>query len=441
MEKGKFIVDMLKREVVPAIGCTEPVAVALACAKAKELLNHDNIKKIEVFLSPNVYKNGLSVGIPNTNEVGLHIAAALGTIAGKSEKELKVLENIDKSDVKLAKSLIEYNKLSIKIKDTDKKIYIEAIITSDKGISKAIIEDRHNEFTYLEKNNNVLLNIDNKIQSSNNESKDYLITLSINEIIKEIEKIPFEDISFLLEGLEMNEVIAKRGLIKNTGMGVGFGILQNIKKGILSDDFMNYAMMLTAAASDARMSGVPLPVMSSSGSGNNGLTAILPLVAYKEKFETTEEEMARALAIAHTINSYIKHHIGRLSVLCGCGVAAGTGVGVAIAWLMGANGRQIDGVVKNMIANTSGMICDGAKEGCALKLSTSVSAAIQSALLAINDNIVPSKNGIVATSAEETIRNLGELSVKGMGISDRVILDMMKRMEDNSVLRTEHILA
>lgn len=428
MELRNLIVKVLKEEVVPAMGCTEPVAVALACAKAKELIDFDEIDRIQVFVSPNIYKNGLAVGIPNTDEVGLYIAAALGLIGGKSEKDLKVLEGIEKNDVKTAKDLLECGKLSLDIKATKEKIYIEVNLFTDGGSSKVVIKGKHNRFVYLEREGKAIL--DEKAQDLQAvDNKNTIYNLRIREIIHEIEEIPYEDIKFMLDGLEMNEKIAKTGLRKDTGIGVGYTFLNNIEKGILSNDLMNQAMMLTAAASDARMSGVSLPVMSSNGSGNNGLTVILPIVAYKEKFQPEDEKIARALAISHIINSYIKYYIGRLSALCGCGVAAGTGSAVGIAWLMGADDDQIDGVIKNMLANTSGMICDGAKVGCALKLATSASAAVQSALLAIGNNIVPSQNGIVAETAEDTIKNLGKLSDKGMNTADEVILRVMKEMQ------------
>lgn len=428
MELGKLIVQTLQEEVVSAMGCTEPVAVALACAKAKELIDFDTVDHVEVSVSPNIYKNGLAVGIPNTDEVGLYIAAALGLIGGISEKGLRVLEGIDEKDVLIAKEMLEKKKVALKIKDTTEKVYIEVVLSTNKGFSKVIIKGKHSRFVYLENQKDVLLDVnDEKVEDT--ASKDMLYSLKIRDLIAAIDKIPFKEIEFMLDGLEMNEKVAIAGLSKKTGMGVGFCFRENIKKGILSDDLLNNAMMLTAAASDARMSGVSLPVMSSNGSGNNGLTAILPIVAYTNKFNVDDKKLAKAIAISHLINSYIKHYIGRLSALCGCGVAAGTGAGVAIAWIMGANEEQIDGVIKNMLANTSGMICDGAKVGCALKLATSASAAIQSALLATGNNIVPEKNGIIAATAEETIKNLGALSIKGMNITDDVILTVMKEMQ------------
>lgn len=432
MKLSSIIVQTLKEEVVPAMGCTEPVAVALACAKAKELIDYNEINYVKVFVSPNIYKNGLAVGIPNTNEVGLQIAAALGIVSGGSEKGLEVLDGIQKKQVENAKDLIKSEKLSLEIKDSKDKVYIEANLITDKGTSKAIIKKKHNQFVYLEKQGEVILNeIESNVERV--ETKNILYSLEITEIIKEIEKLQYKDIEFMLEGLTMNEKMARAGLSKKTGMGVGFSFYENMEKGILSDDLMNSAMMLTAAASDARMSGISLPVMSSNGSGNNGLTAILPILAYSKKFNVDNEKLAKALAISHIVNSYIKHYIGRLSALCGCGVAAGTGASVAIAWLMGADEEKINGAIKNMLASTSGMICDGAKVGCALKLATSASTAVQSALLAVSNNIVPAKNGIVAETAEDTIKNLETLSMEGMNITDNVILNIMKKMQSCNI--------
>jgi L-cysteine desulfidase len=428
MKLRKLIIETLKEEVVPAMGCTEPVAVALACAKAKELITFNYIEKAEVFVSPNIYKNGLSVGIPNTKEVGLYIAAALGFIGGESEKDLNVLEGINERQVQLSKDLLNSGKVSLDIKDTADKIYVEVNLVTDKGNCSVIISGKHNRFVYIEKLGEVLVDL-RKEDACSNKGKNILYGLKIRDIIKEIDKIPHKDIAFMLEGIVMNETIAQIGLKEKLGMGVGFSLKKSMQQGFLSEDLMTSSMMLTAAASDARMAGVSVSVMSSNGSGNNGLTAILPIVAYKNKFNVADDKLAKAVAISHIMNSYIKHYIGRLSALCACGVAAGTGAGIAIAYLMGATYDQIDGVIKNTIANTSGMICDGAKEGCAIKLSTSASVAVQSAILAINDSIVPARNGVVAETAEETIKNLGVLSLEGMSITDHVILNTMKKMQ------------
>lgn len=426
MDLNKLIIQTLKEEVVPAMGCTEPVAVALACAKARELVDKGEVEHLEIFVSPNIYKNGLAVGVPPTDEVGLYIAGALGTIGGKSEKGLEVLADIGEREIQQAKAFLDSGKLTLSIKDTPEKVYIEVSLTSKGNKGKVIIQGKHNRFVYIERQGEVLLDL----RGEKNQTTGYkhlLYTFKIKEIIEAIERIPHEELDFMLQGLTMNEAVAMEGLKEKIGMGVGYTLHHNIQKGILSDDMMNCAMMLTAAASDARMAGIRLPVMSSNGSGNNGLTAILPIVAYSKKFPVTEEQLAKAVAMSHMVNSYIKHYIGRLSALCGCGVAAGTGAAVAMAWLMGASKEEIDGAIKNMIGNISGMICDGAKVGCALKLSASASAAVQSALLATNHQIIPAGNGIIAETAEETIYNLKILSEEGMPMADHAILKMMQR--------------
>ncbi len=428
MELETLILDTLKREVVPAMGCTEPAAVALACAKAKELLFFDELKEVKVLVSPNIYKNGMCVGIPNTGEVGLEIAAALGIIGGRSEKDLRVLEGLTIHEVGAAKRLLEQDIIYVGMKDTHEKIYVEVCLITEGGKIEVVIKERHNQFVSIRINGQEIFNVHSEtLEASLEQSQVY--DYSIQDIILGIERLPYHQIVFLLEGLEMNERIAQAALNQDMGMGVGSGLHQSILDGILSDDLMNQAMVLTAAGADARMSGLSMPVMTSNGSGNNGLTTILPIVAYRNKYTVSEERLAKALAMSHMINGYIKHHIGRLSALCGCGVASSTGAAVAIAWLMGANHRQIDGVIKNMIANISGMICDGAKVGCALKLATAASTAIQSAILALGNRIVPAKNGIVAETAEETIKNLGKLGRSGMGSTDTVILEIMKEMQ------------
>jgi len=428
MELNNIIINILKNEVVPAMGCTEPVAVAFACAKAKELLEDEFIRKIQVYVSPNIYKNGLGVGIPNTEEVGLSISAVLGISIGSANKGLELLEDVDENILLNAHKILKDVPFKLDIKDTNKKIYIEVNLEGKNNNVNLIIEDRHNNINYIKKNNEVILN-----KESNNENKDnteisFLIKKTIQDIVKTIEEIDTEDLLFLLDGMNMNKKMAEKGLEKKFGIGVGYRTKKLIDKNILSNDLLNNSMMITAAGADARMSGVDLPVMSSNGSGNNGLTAILPIVAFNQKYPQTNDKLVKALAISHIINCYIKSYIGRLSALCGCAVAAGTGASAAITWLMGGSYEQIDGSIKNMIANISGMICDGAKPSCALKVSTSASVAVQSALLAINGDITFDRNGIIEDSAEKTIKNLGVLSSDGMYNMDSSILAIMENM-------------
>ncbi|WP_315167721.1 serine dehydratase subunit alpha family protein [Metaclostridioides mangenotii] len=424
------LIDILKAEVKPAVGCTEPVALALACAKAKELLGEEVLEN-EMSVSPNIYKNGMGVGIPGSKRAGLKIAAAMGIIGGHSENGLSVLETLTTEEVEESEKYMDNNAISISPADTKEKVLIEVNLKGKDHTAKVIIRTKHDNFTYLERDGEALLNneVDHNASETSSVTEEKLMdTVTIKELIENIENMDFKDIEFLLDGVKMNEEMASLGLDQKIGIGVGYGIKKSIEDGLLTDDLINHAMMLTAGASDARMAGIKMPVMSSNGSGNHGLTAILPIVAYNDKFPQTEEKLARALAISHLVTGFIKNFTGRLSAVCGCGVAASTGATAGLSWLMDSTQEQIEGAIQNMIADLSGMICDGAKPGCALKLSSAASAAMQSAIIAKQDCLVPSQNGIVGSTVEESIRNLGRVSDKGMSVTDEVILNVMDDM-------------
>ena len=423
------LINILIEEVKPALGCTEPVAVALACAKAKELLGEDVVSN-KILLSPNVYKNGMCVGIPGTERLGLKIAAAMGILGGHSENGLQVLETLDENQVKDAENYMDNSPIDISPLDTNEKVYIEVTLKGENHTSKVVIRTKHDNFVYLEKDGEVLLNNEkvNTTTQTTFKEENIMDSITIKELVENIEKLNFEDIKFLLDGISMNEEIAEYGLNQKVGIGVGYGMKKSMEEGLLGDDLMNQAMMITAAASDARMAGIKMPVMSSNGSGNHGLTAILPIVAYNRKFPQSEERLAKALAVSHLVTAYVKNFTGRLSAVCGCGVAASTGATAGISWLMSGDIRQIEGAIENMVANLSGMICDGAKAGCALKLASAASAAVQSAIIAKQECYVPPMNGIVGSKVEQSIQNLGKISDKGMSVTDKVIINVMDEM-------------
>lgn len=432
MNIKKEVIEILKKEVKPAVGCTEPVAVALNTAHAVDLLPADSkeISKITVELSKGIYKNGMDVGIPNTKKIGLDVAASLGA-ATSPTYGLEILGKIKAEELKKSEKASELYEVDIKVaKDNNKSIYVKTTIENSNHTSIAVTEDKHDNLVYLSLDGKEILNKRNEAsnQAAISDSSDAdFYSLPIDTIVKEIEEIDYDDIKFLLDGIEMNMQAAKAGIEANYGLGVGYNFHKNIEKGIISKDFANWAYMLTAAASDARMSGQPIPVMSSSGSGNNGLTAILPLAAYKEILDVSDENLTKAVAISHIITSYVKKYIGRLSNLCGCSLAASIGSGSAIAWLL--SGRDyITPTINNVIANQAGVICDGAKPGCALKLGTAAATAVQSALLAIEGTIIKDHNGIASRSAEDSIRNLGIISSDGMKpVDDAVIRVMLNR--------------
>lgn len=431
----KLMLQILKEEVKPATGCTEPVAVALAAAEAKkyfELHTGETIdvetSKLTVGVSPNLFKNGLGVGIPNCKLRGLGISAALGLFACNPEDKLKVFENMKEKPVEQATKYFNDNRVQLGVLDTSDKVRVEVVLTQNSHVLSLLLLGTHDHVEWVKVNQQTVFNQDGINASSSATDKGAFYAMSIREIVKTIEKMDIEPFVFLKEGLEMNRKMATAGLEAFTGMGVGYGLSQGMKDGDFGNDLVSKAMMLTAGASDARMSGLNMTVMSSNGSGNNGLTAILPLAAYFESHEVSEEDKLRALAMSHLLNCYIKDQIGRLSAMCSCAISAAAGSGCAIAWLMTKDVQVVENTIQNMIGNLSGMICDGAKEGCAMKLATGAGTGVQAAMLAKHGVVMPAHNGIVGRTVEESIHNLGALSKEGMQLTDGVILSIMKSM-------------
>lgn len=430
MNIQEYIVEVLKREVKPAVGCTEPVAVALNVAHAVDLIPESSrdISKIDVEVSKGIYKNGMDVGIPNTDKIGLDVAASLGAAAIAPKTGLQILGEISKEQSKLADEILDKGIIDVKVADNNEVIYIKTTAKTKEHTAVAVTKGKHDRVVYLELDGKVILEEREELTGSNSgeDLEKTFYKLPIMTLVEEIEKLDYKEIDFLLEGVDMNMEVAKEGLKVKRGLGVGHSYHKNMEKGLVSKDLSNLAYMLTAAASDVRMSGVPMAVMSSSGSGNNGLTAILPLAAFKEvKGDVEEEEMVKALAISHIITSYVKKYIGRLSNLCGCNLAASIGAGSAIAWLL-SDKNAIPGTINNIIANQSGVICDGAKPGCALKLGTAASTAVQSALIAIEGTEIKDGNGIVGgKSPEESIMSLSKLSSQGMKDIDETVIEIM----------------
>lgn len=427
MQNIQAYIDLLKAEVVPALGCTEPIAVALAVAKAREVLA-ETPQKLELLLSANIFKNGMGVGIPGTGATGLPIAAALGAVFGKSSNCLEVLKGVDDEAVRKAKAFVDEKRVSMGVKKDSEKLYVEAICFGTNGnTSKAIITTKHSNITRIEHNNDVIV-FNEELNVNDNENTGSAskvnIPLSVHGIFEFASSVSYNQIKFIHKTVDYNYAIAQEGLKNEYGLMVGKKLKELVEKGILSDDIMNSAMSLTAAASDARMAGSILPVMSNSGSGNQGLTATLPIYSVALRLKSSDEQIARALVLSHLIAIHIKQYLGRLSALCGC-VVASTGAGCGISYLLGGSEKETIYTIKNMIGNITGMICDGAKEGCALKVSSGVSAAIQSALLAIEGVVISSNDGIIEDDVEKTIQNLGEVGSKGMTQTDDLLLHIM----------------
>lgn len=416
------LLDILKAEFIPALGCTEPVACALACAKCCEELGNVP-ESIEVYVSGNIFKNGMGVGIPGTGMVGLPIAAAMGAICGKTEYGLEVLKNINSENLPLGKKMVEEDRVSVKLKkDSPDKLYAEAICKYGEDTVKVVIVHAHTNITLIEKNGEVILE---KKEEGGEASHNERPELSVKRIWDYIHEVPFEDIKFVLDGVTMNKNISDSGMDNEYGLQVGRTLKENIDKGLLENDLLNYCLAKTTAASDARMDGCPLPVMTNSGSGNQGITAYLPVVAAAEKLNASEETLARAIAFSNLIAAHIHSYMGHLSALCGV-IIAGTGASSAITYLLGGDYDKVVNTIKTMGSNLTGMMCDGAKQGCALKVYSAVSAAVQAALLS-DKGIITRNDGIIVDDIEQTIKNIGLIGSEGMTETDNMILKIMTK--------------
>ena len=434
------ILGLIHREVKPALGCTEPIAVALAVAKASEIIA-DNCPcgadwrlhcdfRIDVAVSGNILKNGMGVGIPGTGMVGLPVAAALGAVCGQSSKGLEVLCGLTPAAVERAKALVAQKKVSISVAPTERLLYVKATVTVDGGAhasaevdphAYAIIEDDHDKIVETSFADKILMSSESGAAAAERDTDDY--SLSVKEICEFASTAAYKDIEFILDDRKLNMALAIEGLHGNFGLNVGRTIRETQKE-VFGDDFLSYAMGLTAAASDARMAGSTLPAMSNSGSGNQGITVSMPVIAYALKNGVDDEPLARALILSNLVAIHIKHYLGKLSALCGC-VVASTGSACGIVYLQGGGYKEICAAIKNMAGNITGMVCDGAKVGCAMKVASGVSCAVQSAVLALRGTCIPSTDGIIEDDVEKTIRNIGAIGSAGMKMTDKMILDIM----------------
>ena len=420
LERTK-ILKLIQQEVIPAIGCTEPISVALCTAKATEILGTIP-EKITVYLSANILKNAMGVGIPGTGMIGLPIAIALGALIGKSEYQLEVLKECTHEAVKRGKKMIDQKSISISLKENiQEKLYIEVCWQTSQNHSTAIIAGEHTHFIYISKNNDVLL--DKKLDENNNH-EEQILELNLQKVYDFATTSPINEIRFILESARTNKYAAEQSFKYDFGHSLGKTLRGKFEHKIMGDSIFSHILSYTSAACDARMAGAMIPVMSNSGSGNQGIAATLPIVIYAEENGKTEEELIRALILSHLTVIYIKQSLGRLSALCGCVVAA-TGSSCGITYLMGGKYPQITAAVKNMIANLTGMICDGAKPSCALKLTSGVSTAVLSAILAMEQKCVTSVEGIIENDVDQCIRNLTLIGSQGMNETDKIVLDIM----------------
>ena len=422
IETRNEIIRLLNREVVPAMGCTEPVAVSLCTAKAAEILGCVP-QNINVKLSPNVLKNAMGVGIPGTGMVGLPIAVALGALVGRSEYSLEVLKDTTPQAVEQGKRMIDEKRINVSLKEGAcdvLHIEVEAVAGNDKAV--AVISGSHTNFVLLQRNQEVLLD-NSKAKETSCESKAD-VELSMRKVWEFATESPLEEISFILEARKLNKNVAEESLKGQWGHCLGRTISGGARNKVFGDTVFTRMVSYTSAACDARMGGAKIPVMINSGSGNPDIASTLPVVVYAEETKASEEQLIRALVLSHLTVIYIKQSLGRLSALCGC-VVASTGSSCGITYLMGGGYNEVAMAVKNMVANLTGVICDGAKPSCALKLASAVSTALFSSVMAMEHHCVTSLEGIVDDDVDKSIKNLTSIGSQGMQQTDKMILSIM----------------
>ena len=425
-ETRERILALIHKEVVPAIGCTEPMAVALCTARATEQLGCKP-EKIEALLSANILKNAMGVGIPGTGMTGLPIAIALGALIGKSSYQLEVLRDLTPEALEAGKRFVDEERIDIQLKKgIPEKLSIEIIVTAGEKQATAVVAKGHTNFIWVENGRmddatlQRLLPQGGVAEPAGNDD----IALNLKLVYDYATTAPLDEIRFILETRDYNMKAAREALKGNYGHNLGKSIDRPLAKGILGDSIYSRIIARTAAACDARMGGAMIPVMSNSGSGNQGICATNPVCVYAEENENTEEELIRGLMLSHLTAIYIKQSLGRLSALCGC-VVASTGSSVGITYLMGGDYDRCCAAVKNMVANLTGMICDGAKPSCSLKLTSGVSTAILSALLAMEGKCVTSQEGIVDDDIDRSIHNLTAIGADAMCVTDEMVLGIM----------------
>ena len=421
LSERRRIIDLINREVVPAIGCTEPIAVALCTARAAETLGAGP-ERIAVRLSANILKNAMGVGIPGTGMIGLPIAVALGALIGRSEYRLEVLRDVTPEAVERGREMIGRRCISIGLKEgVCEKLYIEAEVEAAGHRAVAVIAGGHTDFVFVSRDGEVLF--DKRTPAGCDEEAGE-VPLTLARVWDFAMTSPVEELRFILETRRLNMAAAERSLAGEYGHCVGRTLRCDRERKVMGDSLFTRILSYTSAACDARMAGAMIPVMSNSGSGNQGIAATLPVAVYADEVHASEERTIRALALSHLTVIYIKQSLGRLSALCGCVVAA-TGSSCGITYLMGGGYGQAAAAVKNMIANLTGMICDGAKPSCAMKLTSGVSTAVLSAMMAMDGRCVSSVEGIIEEDVDRCIRNLTAIGREGMDETDRLVLRIM----------------
>lgn len=418
------LINIVKQDSTLALGCTEPVAVGYAANVAKSKIDISKIDEVNVVVSKNIYKNGKFVKIPTTGTYGLDKATAIGIVVEKTDDPMMVFSKINEEVISKAKKLIENGKITLKYEDDTPDVYVSVKIKAGKDTSEAFVENSHTNLSKIIFNDEIVY--ENKPVETKSDDFFNIKSLSFKELKDIVDRADFNDISFVLEGIDANMQAAREGLF-GRGSNVGKTLNELRKRGVLPNSVATNTRMLTASAADTRMSGGNLPIMTSGGSGNQGIGVIIPIYQVGEKEDIDMKRRAKAIFFAHVINRYVKEYSGKLSGMCGCAIASSVGAAAGIAWMLGGTDKEIAGACTNIYANLTGMICDGAKESCSLKLGTSAEEAVIAAYLAVNGVISDKNVGVVGDKIEDTIKNIGNLAKGAFSQVDDMMLEILDK--------------
>lgn len=418
------MLQMLKNDVIPALGCTEPVCAALAAADASKAVG-GKVEKIYMEVNPNIYKNGMSVAIPGCDDVGLDYAAAIGAVLRNPEKKLQILEDLTEESIKEVKSLIEKGNVEVLIAKDEKALYVKAEITTSEGVGVSVIRGAHTNIVQTTVNGQDLVKKDMSSKSADSDVVERLKEMKVSEIRELVDSASEEELTFMLDGIEMNNRIADYGMNNEVGVGITKTFKEKMDTKYLSSDIMTKIMMKVMAAAEGRLGGCQYPSMSSSGAGTKGLVVILPIAEVAAGINATKEMTVKAVAFGHLMNRYINEYVGKLAATCSCSMASATAASAAITWLLGGKDEQIGFAIRNMTGTVTGMICDGGKVGCALKVGMAAMAGYTNALLASQGTVLRVSDGVCAETPEECIKNMGIVGNLGMAQADENILQIM----------------
>ena len=417
------LIRLIQSEMVPGVGCTEPAAIGLAVSRTCSYLE-DFPDSIQVIVSSNIFKNAYSVNIPGANRTGVEMAAALGALLTDKNNSMELFSGVTESLARQAEMMVDQRTVVFKVK-MDSRFYIEVIAKSACSTCRTITLDRHDQMVYAEKDEKIMINQIDQCSCANVEKFD-INRLKIRDIVELCKKIPLEEIQFLSKGIEMNQAVAKHGLASDFGIGVGKHVAQMAQEGTSTHDISTYVKAHVAAACDCRMGGAPYSAMTVLGSGNQGFCSILIPASAAEFLHASHEQTLRAVMISIAITIFIKYQVGRLSPVCGAGLAGAAGA-AAIAWLLNGAEEQMEGAVQNVLGNLAGMVCDGAKAGCALKLCSCAGEAVAAAQLAVAGKCIQETDGLIGKTVEDTINNIAALSQSGMSNVDAEIISILSK--------------